>query len=735
MSARSSFPLFEVLVAAAALAAVLAAQWILTTAIPEANYYGNDGKMVQAVIVTAFKFGGYLDVTNLSPIHAMGAQLLPKNVWANPSLWPFAFAELGAATNISALVALGCFASAVYIMARCFDVPIVPSAVAAQASIVLFAPAIFIAYTPTNFCLTPADAVVYAPYMVAIGVLARLRDEGWRGFAAKAIGITALVLYSIYCDPLFTLIAAFSWAMPFAIVTLGGGNMKTVARRAAALACCAAFLVLSGAAEYLYTLSRYTARIHFPETFDRPRGPTLVSAMSYSPTMGRFYLAWAAGWILGLVTLRGQTRVLVLAAAVSCIAWVAYSIVYLLLLNATWSPPIPLYIEQCLFALYTAAAIAGYWGFLRAVAGLAVPLARRLPVGFNRAVRLAGMAAAFPCVVILPWKVMQDGLADRERLAKISHPFGKDPELVGFLSEQVGLGIGAPFRGIVNFPQFEPIGENTILTLWLHNGPTTNQYSQLVTPESVYFNAALVARDPRGQLNRFNMMWGVNHYSPIFWPAVQMLGVRYQAARFSLQTFTDKFPLTAMPHRPVEPGQKDGTWYVYELPHPNVGNYSPTEAIIGTRGAEIMSLLKSPDFDYTRQAVLSAPLAGTLVPARDMKLSLIRGGYHLTGHSDGTSLVVLPQQFSHCLRARAGNVRFVRANLMMTGAVFSGDIDTDIVFDYGIFSPGCRRADLVDLKQLDLKMDLRSGHLTGDRLFPDWNGAVVRLQAAMDAIR
>ncbi|MFL5030907.1 MAG: hypothetical protein ACJ8E1_13620, partial [Xanthobacteraceae bacterium] len=91
--------------------------------------------------------------------------------------------------------------------------------------------------------------------------------------------------------------------------------------------------------------------------------------------------------------------------------------------------------------------------------------------------------------------------------------------------------------------------------------------------------------------------------------------------------------------------------------------------------------------------------------------------------------------FSHCLRAHDSRVRFVRANLMMAGLVFSGDIDTDIVFDYGIFSPACRRADLADLKELDLKIDLRRPHLAGDRLFPDWNDAVARLRTAVDAIR
>ena len=79
---------------------------------------------------------------------------------------------------------------------------------------------------------------------------------------------------------------------------------------------------------------------------------------------------------------------------------------------------------------------------------------------------------------------------------------------------------------------------------------------------------------------------------------------------------------------------------------------------------------------------------------------MIPGGFHLSGRSDGTSLVVLPQQFSHCLRARDDRVRIVRADLLMAGVIFSGDVDTDILFDYGIFRPGCRRGDLADMRRL-----------------------------------
>ena len=46
----------------------------------------------------------------------------------------------------------------------------------------------------------------------------------------------------------------------------------------------------------------------------------------------------------------------------------------------------------------------------------------------------------------------------------------------------------------------------------------------------------------------------------------------------------------------------------------------------------------------------------------------------------------------------------MRANLIMTGLIFSGRDDTDISFDYGILSPRCRRADFADLKQLQITL-------------------------------
>jgi hypothetical protein len=40
----------------------------------------------------------------------------------------------------------------------------------------------------------------------------------------------------------------------------------------------------------------------------------------------------------------------------------------------------------------------------------------------------------------------------------------------------------------------------------------------------------------------------------------------------------------------------------------------------------------------------------------------------------------------------------------MTGLIFTGSVDTDISYDYGILSPRCRRADFADIRELQIKL-------------------------------
>jgi hypothetical protein len=728
---RRAVTFSEIIVAALAFLALLVAQWMLSSAIHGTNYDGGDGKMAQATILAAIKFGGLFQVTNINAIHGVGSQLLPMNVWANPSYWPFHIVSQALATDLSALIALACYAIACYIMARCFDLSVASSAVAAQLCIVLFAPTVLYLQLSTVFSLTAGNAVAYAPHMIALGLLARLAPGSWRTFALITAVIFALLLYSLCCDPIWTMISGVSWSVAFAVVTLSPLNRKAILVRAAALGCCVVLLFLTRALEYLYTLSQYTARAQFAAVIDRPRWAPFVSTVFSSSTTKYYYAACALGWLFGILALRGRPLVLVVAAATTGVLFVVYSIGFLLL-NVPWNAPIPVYVEHSLFPLFLAAGVAGYWGALRAAASW---LHQRLPLlKAPRRNPFAPNLLSIVIVAIVPAAALNFAINRSAPYADMwNEPYPNQPELIQFLTNKVGRAVGQPFRGSIHFPGYDYHAGLTITDLWRSGVPTVHEYSQLVTPQEFYILYAVFQSKVMGHLNGFvpfpTPSWNSRSWSTYF-KVLQLLGARYYVADTAGAAQAEKagYPITTMPNRPL--AGEPGLWSIYELPQPNAGNYSPTEVLTAEAAADITAKMREEEFDFTRQVILTAPVPASLVPARDMRMSLIRGGLHVSGSSDGTSLVVLPQQFSHCLRARDPRVRLVRANLLMTGMIFSSNVDTDIVFDYGIFSPACRWIDLVDMRRLEMRIDGRQPHLAGRRLFVDWDEAIARFREA-----
>jgi len=263
-------------------------------------------------------------------------------------------------------------------------------------------------------------------------------------------------------------------------------------------------------------------------------------------------------------------------------------------------------------------------------------------------------------------------------------PWPNEPELQKFFSDNVGRAVGHPIRGSVHFWAFYSETDFTVISLWANSVHTVDEYSQLVTPQVLYTQYALLRNNVIGALNGFVLLPGTS--SEVFFRALQLFGVRYyivdsaDSAGASIANQAG-YPLLTMPRRPIvgEPG----LWQIYELPNPNIGNYSPTEVVTATSAPEMVAAMRAENFDFRRQVVLLDAPSETLVPADDMRLSQIRGGFHLWGRSSGTSLVVLPLQFSNCLRARDERVQVIRADLLMTGVIFLGTVDTDILFDYG----------------------------------------------------
>src|SRR5439155_20737193 len=111
-----------------------------------------------------------------------------------------------------------------------------------------------------------------------------------------------------------------------------------------------------------------------------------------------------------------------------------------------------------------------------------------------------------------------------------------------------------------------------------------------------------------------NLVSGVS-YSGV----LQMFGVRYVLGFEPPMGAEDigTAPIT-LPHMVVE--KEPPIWLIYELPHPNLGDYSPTQIFTAGTADGITALLAKPDFDFSQQAVLEAQILQPLTPARGMSM-------------------------------------------------------------------------------------------------------------------
>jgi len=141
-----------------------------------------------------------------------------------------------------------------------------------------------------------------------------------------------------------------------------------------------------------------------------------------------------------------------------------------------------------------------------------------------------------------------------------------------------------------------------------------------------------------------------------------------------------------------------------EIPRPNLG-LSPTETVPLGSGAEALEWLGREDTDLERRAILAGPAPGELVPARALRITIVQDGFRIQAESAGRSLVVIPFQYSHCWEAipREGmslpDLR--RADLILTGLVFEGGLDTTLQYRLRPFhGGGCLLKDLEDSKAL-----------------------------------
>ena len=122
-----------------------------------------------------------------------------------------------------------------------------------------------------------------------------------------------------------------------------------------------------------------------------------------------------------------------------------------------------------------------------------------------------------------------------------------------------------------------------------------------------------------------------------------------------------------------------------------------------------MAALGDPAFDFMRTVILETPLQVDLVPTKSSQVHAEPGHLRLSATSEGTSLLVLPFEFSNCLMlepigGHEGGRRILRANLLQVGILFTRRLDATLTFFTGPFrNSGCRIQDKRDMDRLNIR--------------------------------
>jgi len=262
-------------------------------------------------------------------------------------------------------------------------------------------------------------------------------------------------------------------------------------------------------------------------------------------------------------------------------------------------------------------------------------------------------------------------------------------------------------------------GNSFMMTdLWRFNIPTFEEYGQMVSQPLYVF-----AKEIFGRPGDTMLALEINLHHLDF-NAMQALGIRFLVTdaelsdrRLSLLVEHQADP-TATPPWPEEAFYSRqgksllvGTAIklrLYEIKGANIASFSPTRITRMATAKAHIERLGAADFSPEREILLTDATNQDLVPAAHSKMLMYPGEVRVIARSAGTSALLLPIQFSHCLSVKSllpraeALPRLMRANLVQSALIFDRELDAVLSFD---FAPGrdrvCKVLDVADLESLD----------------------------------
>jgi hypothetical protein len=519
--------------------------------------------------------------------------------------------------------------------------------------------------------------------------------------AALAAAILAILAYLIASQPVRAAIAAPMLAF-FGTAALLAAEKK--GERLRKLIAAGLIVAILGAAfgAYVFALFYYARTTFFwADIASFPVDWTQQSfIISESPFAGPFM--WAA-CLFGAAFVawreHGRLRLFALAfllfVAVQQTAFLAAQVGHF-----AWAGPPTAYIDMFalpFYALFGAYLLVGWW------------------VEHPSRARWAMLA-----LVILPWGSVLSLLMKGDNVKKTmldSFPWPPhETSITRLLQNEIGLTEGSPFRGrVANIAgtDFEPKyawvplvaqhgydaavsfytgNDHRYYGLWYFGIPTMIEDNQFSSPFFHVINSRLLSSSTQKHVRQLTT---ITRFEPRI---LAMLGVRFVITSRPLAGYTPKATLVVVPEHP-------DAWslFLYELPDVNTAGYwatRPTQ-VETTRQA----MLRMIDPESAADSTVYEPLQTSLVAGTASQLRVFRDHLIVEAESPGTSLLVLPIEFSHCFDVRtldSSQPRFLRANINQGALLFSGRLRAELHYRYNPWHFNCRLRDIDDARRLKL---------------------------------
>jgi hypothetical protein len=518
---------------------------------------------------------------------------------------------------------------------------------------------------------------------------------GWPQNLLVAFGIAAMTILAFFMNPVGVIIfgpAIFAFGIGGVVLAnLSGRTWQYLGF----VVLIAAIVVASGAITFSIGLSIFSAPRFFTDEMTTFQiGKEYISSI-FLTGFGKVFVL---GGLLGAIYQRWRSSSKIVLVA----AWVHVVLVTLVLGGGflvvnlpRWSLPSPIYLETALWPFHALFASAL---FIKIVDVVSV----RTKVGAFAHLLPALLIAAFVGCSLISSR--DDVEPDIWRTPM------KQNAITTKLEQDISIRPGSAFRGrVANFLgvssargkdwlQYHVVDSKILTSIgndmrmvgpWHDQIPTFQEYSPTMSAQSYLMNSRILTNGDR-QIRNIVVITKVD--------------VDFLAAHGIRYVLTEAPVAGAQQVLSLNPGLPEVPEILLsEIGSPNLGNYFPDKVTVVNNIGDAIERLKNP-IDLRHEIILFEPMTAELTSAATSRFYLERNGdIHVVAESRGTSLLLLPFEFSNCekIESISSTARLVRANVSQTAVLFTGAADLRISYRFGpLDGMWCRVRDSLEFDRL-----------------------------------